>query len=59
MRHVENMVEIKNLYKIVAGKSEGKRQLGRYTHKQKNIKIDLKETVFEDVEWIHLAQNKI
>jgi hypothetical protein len=37
---------MKNEYETLCGKLEGKRQLGRLTHRwQDDIKIDLKETV--------------
>jgi hypothetical protein len=37
---------------------EGKRQLGRSRHRcEKNIKINLKTTVFLDMNWIHQAWN--
>jgi hypothetical protein len=50
------MGEIKNECKIFVGNPEGKRLLGRYRRRSKdNIKIDLKEIEWEDVDWIHLA----
>jgi hypothetical protein len=30
-----------------------------YTTDGRNIKIDLKEIVCKDVDWIHLAQNRV
>jgi hypothetical protein len=46
------------LYKVSVGKSEGNRPLERRRDKRKNnIKIDLKETGWEGVEWIHLVQH--
>jgi hypothetical protein len=51
------MGEIRNAYKILVGKSEGKRPLGRSRHKWKdNIKMALKEIVLESVDWIHIVQ---
>jgi len=39
--------------------SEGKRPLERYRRKwEDNIKMDLRETVWEDVDWIHLTQDR-
>jgi hypothetical protein len=38
----------------------GKRAIGRQRHKwEDNIKIYLKEIGFEDVDWIHLAHDKV
>jgi hypothetical protein len=43
--------EIKNAYKILVGKPEGRRPLGRPRHRWVyNIKIDIREIVFEDVD---------
>jgi hypothetical protein len=50
---------VKNTYKIFVGKPEGKRPLGRHRRRWKdNIKTNLKEIWFADVEWIHLAQDR-
>jgi hypothetical protein len=49
-------VGMRNVYKILAGKSEGKIPLGRHRHKCKdNIKM---ETGFRGVVLIHLAQDR-
>jgi hypothetical protein len=48
----------RNAYKILAGKSEGRRPLGRSGRRwEDNIKLDLKEIGREDVDWSHLAYN--
>ena len=40
------------------GRAEGKRPLGRSRCRQEgNIKIDLRETGWEGIDWIHLAQD--
>jgi hypothetical protein len=53
--HVERMGEMRNEYKILVGKPEDKRPLGRLRHRRKdNIKIDL----HEGVNWIYLAQDR-
>jgi len=48
--------EMKNAYKILVGKPDGKRQLRRPRHKwEDNIRMDLPERGWEDVHWIYLA----
>jgi hypothetical protein len=40
------------------GKPEGKKVLGRSWYRwENNIKIDLKEIVWIDMDWIYLAEN--
>jgi len=57
--HVARMEEMTNALNILAGKSEGKRPLGRLRQRwEDNIRIDLKETGWEGVEWMHLAQDR-
>jgi hypothetical protein len=44
--------------KLGFGKSEGKRPLGRsFCRWEDNIKMDLREIVWENVDWINLAQD--
>jgi hypothetical protein len=55
---VARMGEMRNACKIFVGNSEGKRQLGRPRCRwEDNITMDLRETVFEAVDWIHVAQD--
>jgi hypothetical protein len=43
---------------ILVRKPEGKRPLGRLRRRwDDNIRMELREIVLEDVEWIHLAQD--
>jgi hypothetical protein len=39
-------------------KPEGKRPVGRPKHRRKNITIYLRETEWEGVDWINLAQDR-
>jgi hypothetical protein len=55
---VASMWEIINAYNILAGKPEGKRPLGRPRRRWEDIRIDLRETGWEGVDWIHLAQDR-
>jgi hypothetical protein len=49
---------MRHAYKILIGKSEGKRPVGRYTRTwENNIKMNLRETALEDVDWIRLAKD--
>jgi hypothetical protein len=51
------MEEKRNAYRILLGKPEGKRQLGRPRHWWvDNIKMDLKETGRNGMDWIDLVQ---
>jgi hypothetical protein len=52
------MGEVRGAY-ILVGKPEGRRPLGRPRHRwEDNIKLDLREIGFGDVDWIHLAQDR-
>jgi hypothetical protein len=43
----------------LVGKPEGRRPLGRLRYKwEDNIEMDLRETGFGDVDWIHWAQDR-
>jgi hypothetical protein len=51
--------ELRNVYKLLVGKPEGKRQLGRHRHNWKdNIKMDPREIGQKVVDWMHLAQDR-
>jgi hypothetical protein len=53
------MGEIRNAYKILTGKPEGKRPVGRPRHRwEDNVKMDLREIGLEDMDWIHLAEDR-
>jgi hypothetical protein len=50
------MVEIRNAYKILFGKLEGNRQLGRPRRIwEDNIRMGLTETEWEGVDWMTMA----
>jgi hypothetical protein len=51
---------MRNAYRILVGKPEGKRPLGRPKHRwEDNVEMDLREIGWEDANSIHLAQNMI
>jgi hypothetical protein len=57
--HVARMGEVRDAYSILVGRPEGRRPLGRPKRRwEDNIKMDLREEVFVDVDWIHLAQDR-
>jgi hypothetical protein len=62
MRSVGYEAEIgdrRNAYNILVGKSEGKRLLGRPRCRwEVIIGMDLTETMWQDKDWIHSAQNR-
>jgi hypothetical protein len=56
--HVAQMWPKRNAYKVLVGKPEGKRPLGRPRRRWvNNIKIDLRETGWDGMDWIDLAQD--
>ncbi|KAJ4436605.1 hypothetical protein ANN_16638 [Periplaneta americana] len=57
--HVARMGESRNVYRVLAGRPEGKRPLGRPRHRwEDNIKMDLREVGYDDREWTNLAQDR-
>jgi hypothetical protein len=54
------MREEKGVYRILVGRSEGKRPLGRPRRRWENkIKIDLREIRIDEANWIQLAQDRV
>jgi hypothetical protein len=57
--HVARMGERSKVYRVLVGKPKGKRPLEWPRHRwEDGIRMDLRETGLEGVEWIHLAQDK-
>jgi hypothetical protein len=57
--HVARMGEKRNVYRLLVGKSERKRPLGRPRHRWiDNIKMDLLVIGLSVVDWIGLAQDR-
>jgi hypothetical protein len=57
--HVARMGKKRNVYRLLVGKPEGKRPLGRLRHRWiGNIKMDLLEIGLSVVDWIDLAQDR-
>jgi len=56
--HVARLGERRGLYRVLVGKPEGKRPLGRPRCRwEDNIEMDLQEVVCAGMEWIALVQN--
>jgi hypothetical protein len=52
------MGEMRNTYKILVGKPEGKKLRERYRRRwEDNIKMDLTEIGWEVVDWVQLVQD--
>jgi hypothetical protein len=57
--HVARVGEVRGAHNILVGRPEGRRSLGRPRCRwEDDIKMDLGETGFGDVDWIHWAQNR-
>jgi hypothetical protein len=56
---VSGMGEKRNAYKILVGKPEEKRPLGRPRRRWVgNSKIDIREAEWDDMDWIDLAEDR-
>jgi hypothetical protein len=56
--HVARMGEVRGAYNILVGRPEGRRPLGRPRRRwADNMKMDLPEIGFGDVDWTNLAQD--
>jgi hypothetical protein len=56
--HITRMGEKRNAYRILVGKPEGKRLLGRPRRRWvDNIKMDLRRTGQGDMDWTDLAKD--
>jgi len=56
---VAHMRKRKGAYRVLVGKPEGKRPLGRSRLRwENNIKMDLQEMGWKGMEWIDLAQDR-
>jgi hypothetical protein len=57
-RHVARMGEERGVYRVLVGKREGKRPLGRPRRRwEDNIKMVLQEVGCGGMDWIGLAQD--
>ena len=57
--HVARMGERRGVYRVLVGKPEGKRPLGRLRRRwEDNIKMDLQEVGCGGMDWFDLAQGR-
>jgi hypothetical protein len=53
------MGQVRGAYSILVGRPKRRRPLGRPRRRSEdNIKMDLREIGFRDVDWIHWAQDR-
>jgi hypothetical protein len=58
--HVAGMGEGRGVYRVLVGRPEGKRTLGRTRRGwEDNIKLDLREIGIDGANWISLAQDRV
>jgi len=59
VRHVARMREGRGVYRVLVGKPEGKRPLGKPRRRwEDNIKMDIQEAGCGCMDWIKLAQDR-
>jgi hypothetical protein len=52
------MGNMRSAYRVLVGKSEGKRPLGRPSRRWEDIRMDLQEVECGWLDWIELTQNR-
>jgi hypothetical protein len=58
--HVARMEKGRSVYRVLAGRLEGKRPLGRPRRRwEDNNKMDLREIGIDEANWIQLAEDKV
>jgi hypothetical protein len=58
--HVARMGEGRGVYRVLVGRPEGERSLGRPRHRwDDNIKMDLREIGIDGANWIQVAQDRV
>jgi hypothetical protein len=58
--HVARMGEVRGVYRVLVGRPECKRPLGRPRRRwEDNLKMDLRDIGIDGENWIRLAQDRI
>jgi hypothetical protein len=58
--HVARMGKGRGVYRVLVGRPEGKRPLGKPRRRwEDKIKMDLRETGIDEANWIQLAQDRV
>jgi hypothetical protein len=58
--HVAGKGEGRGVYRVLVGRFESKRPLGRHRRRwEDNIKMDLREIGIDETNWIQLAQDRV
>jgi hypothetical protein len=57
--HVARMREGRSVYRVLVGRPEGKRPLGRPKRRWEDIRMDLRELGIDEANWIRLAQDRV
>jgi hypothetical protein len=58
--HVARMREGRGVYRVLVGRAEGKRPLGRPKRRwEDNINVDLRDIGINGANWIRLAQDRV
>jgi hypothetical protein len=58
--HVARMGEGRDVYRVLVGRFEGKRPLGRPRHRwEDNVKMDLREIGMDGANWTRLAHDRV
>jgi hypothetical protein len=52
------MGEGRGIYRVLVGKPEARRPLGRPKKRKEDIKMDIKEVGWKGMDWIDLAQDR-
>lgn len=59
MVHVALMEKMRNAYRILVRKTQGKRSLEGPRYRWDNIKINITETGWDNVHWIQMAHGRV
>jgi hypothetical protein len=58
--HVARMGKVRGVYRVLVGRSEGKRPMGRPRRRwEDNIKMGIREIGIDGANWIQLAQDRV